>query len=360
MTARLCGGPLWRAAGSIGAALLAALAFGCGDSAPTPPGPPPPAYLLVLNSLGETIDRIDLDTGIVSYAIVTTGNAPNDLLVDAARARVWVTNSGDNSVASWDLATLAPGPVAALGPNSNPWALTRLATGALAVSNWLAGDVAFLDPESGAVTGRLAVGSAPEGLLPAPNPAQLLVTLVQYDYPSGTFGPGLVQPLCPACGEPRLPAIPVGTNPQTLLRGPDGAIHVVCTGDYGAGTPPRHGAVHVLDPTTFAPLDTIALGGSPDRAAVSGDFIYVSAVEGLLKYDGRTHRVVNDATHPVIGVPTLGGIVVDERRHRLYVAGFTDDLVYVVDTRADTLITAWEVGDGPVALARLEAETDDE
>jgi hypothetical protein len=27
----------------------------------------------------------------------------------------------------------------------------------------------------------------------------------------------------------------------------------------------------------------------------------------------------------------------------------------VVDTTADTLVTAWPVGDGPVALARVEA-----
>lgn len=330
---------------------------GCGDGETDPPGPPPPAYLLVLNSLGETLDRIDLDTGVVEYAITPTGNAPNDLLVDAVRNRAWVANSGDNSVAAFDLATLGAGPVALLGPNSNPWALARLTDGGIAVTNWLSGDVAWIDPQSGAVGGRIPVGRAPQALIPAPDPAHLLVTLVQYDFPSGRFGPGLVQPLCPDCGEPRRPAVAVGTNPQTLVLGPDGGIHVVCTGNYGGYAPTRAGEIHILDPTTYAPRDTIALGGSPDRAAVAGNFVYVSALEGLLKYDGVTHAVINDAAHPILNASTLGGLVVDEARHRLYVTGFTDDLVYVLDTLADTLVTAWEVGDGPVTLARVEVPT---
>lgn len=346
----------WRCA-AVGAALLLP---GCGDPQPDPPGPPPPAYLLVLNTLGETIDRIDPDTGVVEGSVLTVGNAPNDLRVDRSRHRVWVANSGDNSVTSYDLRTLGAGPAARLGPNSNPWSLLLTADGGLFVTNWLAGDVAVINPADGSVVARLPVGQAPEGLLAAPNPAHILVTLVQYDFPTGRFGPGLLQPLCPNCGEPRRPRVEIGTNPQSLLIGPDGRVHVVCTGNYGGYEPSQAGTVHILDPVSYAPVDTVALGGSPDRAAVAGNFVYVSAVEGLLKYDGVTHAALNDAAHPVLAASTLGGLIVDGARHRLYVTGFADDLVYVIDTRADTLVATWPVGDGPVALAWVEAIPDAE
>jgi hypothetical protein len=82
-----------------------------------------------VNSLGETFDRIDLDTGQVTQGVATTGNAPNDLWVDAARDRAWVANSMDNAVTAYDLATLAP--VAACGwAQQQPWNWRLRRTGA--------------------------------------------------------------------------------------------------------------------------------------------------------------------------------------------------------------------------------------
>ncbi len=70
-----------------------------------------------------------------------------------------------------------------------------------------------------------------------------------------------------------------------------------------------------------------------------------------MKYDGLTHTVTRGPANPVLAKEALTGIAADAEAHRLYVAGFNDDAVYVVDTRADTLMATWHVGDGPMALA---------
>lgn len=335
---------------------LALAATGCGKETTRPPGPPPAAYLLVVNSLGETFDRIDLDTGQVTQGVAATGNAPNDLWVDAARGRAWVANSMDNAVTAYDLATLAPVAAVALGPNSNPWNLAPAPNGRLLVTNWLAGDVAEIDAAAGALLQRIPVGRTPEGILAGSSATFLRVTLVNYDEATHRFGPGQVFTYCPVCQREPAPLVTVGTNPQTLLTGPDGRIHVVCTGNFGGYEPAEWGQVRVLDWPTLGQQDTLRLGGTPDRAQVVGDMVYVSAFfGGLMKYDGRTHAVLRDSTRPILDAPGLGAMAYDAGRKRLYVAGFDDDTIYVVDTTADTLVTAWPVGDGPVALARVEA-----
>lgn len=337
------------------ALVLALAAPGCGEKSTRPPGPPPAAYLLVLNSLGETFDRIDLDTGQVTQGVATTGNAPNDLWVDDARGRAWVANSLDNAVTAYNLATLAPVASVALGPNSNPWNLAGTPDGRLLVTNWLAGDVAVLDPAAGALVTRIPVGRTPEGILAGSTANFLRVTLVNYDDATHRFGPGQVFTYCPVCKEPA-PLVAVGTNPQTLFTGPDGHLQVVCTGNFGGYEPAQWGEIRVLDWPAAGRQDTLRLGGTPDRAQVVGDMVYVSAFfGGLMKYNGRTHAILRDSTHPILDAPGLGALAYDEARHRLYVAGFDDDTIYVIDTTADTLVTAWPVGDGPVALARVEA-----
>jgi hypothetical protein len=137
----------------------------------------------------------------------------------------------------------------------------------------------------------------PEGILAGSSATFLRVTLVNYDEATHRFGPGQVFTYCPVCQREPAPLVTVGTNPQTLLTGPDGRIHVVCTGNFGGYEPAEWGQVRVLDWPTLGQQDTLRLGGTPDRAQVVGDMVYVSAFfGGLMKYDGRTHAVLRDST----------------------------------------------------------------
>lgn len=325
---------------------------GCDDAARPGPEEPPARALLVLNSLGATIDRIDLDTGGVEKGLAVVGAAPNDIEPDPESGSVYVSNSGDNDVWRLEASGLLREAVISLGPNSNPYDIELLAGGRIAVTCWLAGEVAFLDGAGGVVERRVPVGRTPQGLLHRYD--RTLATVVNLDGTNWTYGTGEVVAIPDGAGAVAARQA-VGINPQRILAGPDGRLHVLCTGNYGFNTPARWGEVHVLEPSTLAPADTIRLGGSPGAAVRVGDFIYVAGASGgLMKYDGETHRVLRDASHPILDRSDLWGMVADPERQRLYVTCFSEDRVYAIDTSADTLLNSWEVGDGPVALALVE------
>jgi DNA-binding beta-propeller fold protein YncE len=321
-------------------ALVAAILTACDESPVRDPDPESGTpVLLVVNSLGETLDRIDLETGIVQSNAAVLGSAPNDVLIDPIDGSVYVANSLSNTVTRLDGTTLELSKTFELGPDSNPYQLALLPNRDVAVTNFLANDVAWLDRESGAVIERSTVGRRPQAILGHDD--RLYVGLVNYE--SGQYGAGELVLM----GGGR---VIVGTNPQDIVVGPDGMLHVVCTGNYETQEPAPTG-VWIVDPLTLAVSDTIDIGGTPAAAAVSGNFVYVTPIYGgLMKYDGVTHELLRGPDNPVLDITNLGTMVVDEEL--IYIVSFPDDLVYVLDTRADTLVTAYSVGDGPVALAR--------
>lgn len=329
--------------------LLPIIFAACGDD-PIDPGPPPASALYVVNSTGETLDRIDLETGAVSLMVMVLGDVPNDIVVTADPPRLWIANSGDNDVWGADPEELVPEPLIDLGNNQNPYRLAVLDDGRLAVTNWLGGTLAFLDPVVGAVDDRRPIGRTPEAVLASDN--RVYVTAVGYDLPTGRFGPGKVYALDPSMrGAAPTDSAIVPTNPQALLIDTQGRLHVICTGNYGGYEPSSQGAVRVLNAATLDSLGAIELGATPGAGILVNDQVYVSAYYGgLLRYDARTLVVSRGTANPIIDAPGLSGMAYDAARQRLYVAGFEDDLIYVVDTTADTLVTAWEVGNGPIAL----------
>lgn len=322
----------------------ALLTTSCGDGTTQPPPAAPPSALYALNGLGETLTRIDLDTGQTTPFVLALGSMPNALLFDHDLDRLFAVNSGDNTVWSLDPDSLTRNVTYDLGPNANPYAVAITSGGELAVSAWLSADVAFFDVASGALLRRVPVGRTPEALLALPG--KLLVTVVNYDFPSGSFGPGEVVEIAEGAAAAGRRAA-VGANPQDLVAGPDGRVHVVCTGNYAD----EGGRVFFLDAGAMTAVDSLELGGSPAEATVAGDDVYVSGYfGGLLKYDGKSHALLRGTSDPVVNAEGLGGLAFDAARERLYLAVFPDDVVYSVDTAADTLAGAWSVGDGPQDL----------
>jgi DNA-binding beta-propeller fold protein YncE len=310
----------------------------CGSDETNDPPPAGNPALFVINSLGGTLDVIDLATNEIHLGVLTLGESPNDIAFEPTRNVIYVVNSSSNDVWEVDAAADTVTDVADLGPNTNPWWLTVTEPGQVAVTNWLSGDVVWLNFPGGQVARRRTVGQAPEGV--RAHNGNLYVTVTAYES-GGTYGTG---ELVMIDG----PRQAVGTNPQDVVVGPDGNLHVICTGDY-AGS---FGTVHVLDATTLAPIDTISLGGTPAAATVSGNDVYVSGFYGgLVKYDGVTHQIVRGPGDPILSSTGLGKMALDAVEGRLYVPCFDEDVVYVVDVAADTVLTAYAVGDGPVAVA---------
>jgi YVTN family beta-propeller protein len=316
---------------------------------------PDEPLLLVVNLASHTLGVVRLDSlvpdaGDVTANALLLGEVPNDVAVVPPGDFAVVVDSGDDDLFVVDLTdTLAESARIDLGRDTNPWAVALDGDGGAFVSLWLAGEVARVDLAGRRVTARIPVGQTPQALLVAGR--QLLVSLVNFRHGVG-FGPGEVVVVDVDSGVVAR-RLAVGMNPQAIARAPDNRIHVVCTGNYGAYDPPVEGSIYVLDPEATAVVDSFAIGGSPAAVAFArGGKAYVTGdAGGVAAYDAATLARLSPLGAPIVPGDHFADIAWDDARDRLYVANYGEDLVYVVDTRTDSLVTALPLGDGPGPLA---------
>lgn len=337
---------------TLGVVSLVLLATSCAEEEVlnVQPDPSPEPALFIVNSLGETLSRILLDEGTVERDALALGSAPNAIVLDdETGTRGYVVNSGNNEVGVIDLEQMILLRSIDLGPGSGPFALALAGSDAY-VSNFVTHDVARLDLESGKVARRIPVGRGPEGVLfiPGGDPQSGTLFVAASGYTDQGYLPGEV--ICVSVPADTVRSrIAVGVNPQKLARAPDGTIHVVCTGDYGA----REGKVFVIDPGRLAVIDSMAIGGSPAALVVLEDGRGITAgyFDGLRYYDRMARRVVD--SRALSGEQGLMGIARGsiDGRSLLYVTDFDDSLVHVIDLAADSLVTSYPTGHGPIELA---------
>jgi YVTN family beta-propeller protein len=334
-------------------ALLAAGLAGCGDEPVAPlapqeprlPGTPwsGPARVLVVNTLSETLSSLDPDTGTMTVQAALAGTWANRASATADRRRFLVAASGGNEVAILDAGDLSPVGTIHVGAARNPWLAREVDAGRALVSNWLASEVRVLDLQRRTAGAPVPTNPGPEGFAVAGDVA--FVACTNYQGAQGSFGEGRLDVVDLGAARVRR-SIAVGRNPQDVAVGPDGRVHVLCTGDYGAAG----GRVDVVDPSTLAVVATVVLGGSPTRLAPGPDgaMWVVGFAGGLRRYDPATAQLAPDPEDAYLASAALSAVAADDDAGRVYVASFDDDLLVAIDAATVGVADAWLVGDGPV------------
>lgn len=342
------------AAGAVCLAALLALRCAGDDAAPLVPLPAAEPLLVAVNGLAETLTLVRVAAGDATVNALPLGDGPNDVAVDASGALAGVVNSLGNSLWLVDLGeTLRVAGEVDFGAGAGPYAVAFDGAGGAFVSLHLAGRVAHIDVASRSIIATTEVGRTPEGILLSG--AHALVMVANYRVENGTtvrFGPGSVAVLDAASGA-LLRTIGVGLNPQAAALAPDGRVHVVCTGNYGSESPAVAGAIYVIDAAATAVVDSVLLGGSPAAIAITpeGKGYVAGDAGGLLAYDALTLDLLAGLDAPIVPLGGFFDLAHDDTARRLYLANFNEDLIIVLDAAADTIVTAYPAGDGPVAVA---------
>jgi DNA-binding beta-propeller fold protein YncE len=324
---------------------------GCSDPAsppspePTPEElPPVPPRIVVVNGLSHTLSTLDPDTRELAVQAVVTGTVPNR--VARMEAHLLVVVSGANRIEMlrpWDL---SPAGGIDLGPGANPWTAVPLGDGRALVTSWQAGDVRLVDPEAGTAGPPLSTTRGPEGAAVLDGLAWIACT--NYAGGENSYDEGRVDVVDLDAWEV-IDSVPVGKNPQDVLVGSDGRLHVLCTGVYdgaGAGT----GSVHVIDPAARAVADTLQLGGSPGAFAQAPDgTVWVAGFAGgVRRYRAEPLALLPDPSDPALAWVGFSSVDVDSTTGTVWVTNFDQDLLLAVDPGKGRTIDAWTVGDGPV------------
>lgn len=306
-------------------------------------------YAYVVNSVGETVSKINLTTGTVTNHILTLGSdvssAPNQILIYGERG--FVTNSLTNELQVIDIAAESTLTFWPMPTGSNPYWMSIYDNQTIFVSLTLLNSIARVNLQTGAIVGIDSVGVSPQQMLIHNH--LLYISNTGLDYVNFTYGQGTVS-VWDIRGDSLLTVISVGTNPQQLSVDADNRIHVICTGNYTD----QFGIVYVIDQLSRTVTDSMPTGGSPGGLTMTDDNKGWLAAGGfatsgeLYAYDAATLTLFHDASNPV---PTgLGCTGVESwKNNSVFAITFANRVErYEADYTAGP---AYTVGSGPSSLA---------
>jgi len=310
----------------------------------------PANTLYVVNNLGETLSKVNLETGVVTNDIITLGNAPNDMRTAGTSAYITNSTSADVSVIGLESQSLIK--LISLEDQGNPWSMSIDGSDRAFVTNSGLNTVSVLDLSSDEITNTIQVGLWPEGMLDTGN--NLYVVNTGFDI--NTYGySGCSVFVIDKQTLTVTDSIYVPVNPQALVEGTDGNIYVLCTGDYFS----EFGKIAVIDPASKTVLDTIITGGTPgDLTVTPSGKLFIAGAGGwsagedgnVFLHDIPTGSILNDSSNPIITEASASRIIADGD-NAVYVSCFADDIVQKLDPVTGDTLASYEVGDGPQALA---------
>jgi YVTN family beta-propeller protein len=310
-------------------------------------------FAYIVGSNDARIARVDLDTGTVTPSVAVAGSFPNRIEVGPGGRLAAVANSGSDDVTLVQLRTGTVLGTVALPPGTNPWAV-EIVGRRVFVTGLLTDRVVEIDAATGTVVRSVPVGRAPEGM--AVSAGKLYVANTGFDFQTFSYDPGSVTVL-DLEGLAPVAVVPVSLNPQDCVRGPDGSVHVICTGDFFQVT----GAVDVLDPEQDVVVGSLPVaGGFPGGGAIGRDgaaYLNVTTPSfgsEVWSYDARTLAFLHDGDDPLLPSFDFFGALALAPDGRLLVPDFSADLLLVEDPAAPGAPRAYLVGDGPIGIAVVE------
>jgi hypothetical protein len=302
-------------------------------------------WLYVVNGLAQTLSRINLDTGAVDNHIMILGVSPNDIKIQDHKA--YILNSTSDNIQAFDLDRQTCEDSIEFGRGGNPWEM-YCNGGYIYVTNWMNGYLYEVDISARSITRDFLLGGTLQAVYISDG--KLFVTDTDYDPNNYTYGEGkLYYSDLPGLDNWRELTLP--KNPQHIIRGPDGNLHVVCTGDYVSA----FGCIYIIDPVTVAVVDSIEIGGSPMNAAVTTGGLVMLAAGGwagqgeVYCYNGITYEILNGPGNP-IHTGTGAIRVTADSSGNAYSCNFNDGTVDRIDRNRNVADT-YNVGDGPQAAA---------
>ena len=317
--------------------------IGCEDEPETEEAPVTATALYVLNSGGQSISVVDLETEEVYNDVATVGTWPNQLVY--RDGKLYCVNTGSNNVLIFDVNDFAASSeVIDLESGHNPQNMVFTDDEIAYISCSLSESVVKVNVSTKTVLEEIDAGVGCTGIAYANG--KIYASNTAYDASTWGYGPGTVTVINTAT-DAVSSTIDVPKNPFSVGMAPDGMIHVVCTGDYWS----TWGKVMVIDPSADTVVDSVVTLGSPGNVVFSeADDLAMLTVwgTGCLTYNFETLTMVNDTSNYLLGKGGSGATA--DGDGNIFISVWDDDQVIQLD-KDGTVISTFDVGDSPAALA---------
>ncbi len=287
----------------------------------------------VLNTLGQTVSRVDLATGAVQKDAITAGLYTNQVVI--RKDKMYIVNSGDNAIQIVDIQNLATVDSINVGPGTNPYYMDLVNDSIAVVSLLFTNQIAVVNVASGEIITTVSTGGGPEGI----KYVNGKVYVANSGYNGQGYDPGTLT-VIDATTWQVVDTISVGLNPQYIDVDAEGHLYVACTGNYVDVT----GELTIVDTAADTVIAHIALDGYVTSLDFNNNRVYLATYgAGVFVYD-----VAGDSLFSTV-LPGGPGVLVDSDGYA-YITNFGSDSLYVYDSNFQR-VAAFEVGDGPISVA---------
>jgi hypothetical protein len=295
-----------------------------------------PKSAYVVNTLGESLSKINLENQTVLQPPKSLDLYANDIKISGEQA--YVVISGSNEIRIFDLSPFTDVGSIQLGNGTNPYAIDFVDDSTAVVSLLLTNQVVFINVASRQVVRTVNVGTGPQGVLYF----QGNVYVANSGFNGAGFDPGKVSVI--ELDHYSVSHIPVGINPQSLDVDNHGNIIVACSGDYVS----VDGQMDVIEPQLGMVTFSVPINQPVTTVEVNQQNLAFLATysSGVMVYDLSQKVFIRDESEALKGGPAVDF----DQDDNIYIGHFDLDSVYVYDPNFQK-IEAYLVGDGPVSLA---------
>ena len=287
----------------------------------------------VLNTLGQTVSKVELATGAVQKNAVTAGLYTNQVRI--RKDKMFIVNSGYNAIQVVDVNTLTTVDSINVGTGTNPYYMDFVNDSIAVVSLLFTNQIAVVNVNTGQVVTTVSTGNGPEGI----KYVNGKVYVANSGYNGQGYDPGTLT-VIDATSWQVVDTISVGLNPQFIDVDANGQLYVACTGDYVSVS----GELTIVDTATDTVLARISLDGFVTSLDYANNRVYLATYGGGV----FVFNVEGDSLYSNV-LPGGPGVLVDSDGIA-YITDFGKDSLYVYDANFQ-LLYAFEVGDGPISVA---------
>lgn len=304
--------------------------------------------ILTFNGLAETFSMLELSTDRIYNDIVTTGGIPNHITQDGSR--LFLVNSGDNTISIINSYTLTTIKSIHLGVNKNPWMVFPVAnTNYIYVTCFESNELLRVDIETEEILSITGIDNKPQG-----------GTLVGSTLYIGNthfigwnnFDTGSVTVIDTENNQFKKNITLSyntynGINPLSLLAIPErDEVYIFCSGIPGQDD----GLIFVIDTTADTIKKVFESGKSPVYSEgsldIDNNIVYLYGMGCIFSYNYITDTITDFAGDLVTTDKYISGLTYISSTNRILISDFSTGKIYSYNSNNYNFERSYQASDG--------------
>jgi YVTN family beta-propeller protein len=289
-------------------------------------------FLCLIFMMTIALSIVDTVQAASVTATISVGTAPTGVAYDSTKGKMFVANSGFNTVSVISDSTNSV--VSTVTAGTSPAGVTYdSAKGEVFVTNHGSGTVSVISDTTNAVVATVTVGTSPNNIVYDSGKGEIFVV---------NSGDNTVSVISDSTNAV-VATVTVGTSPYKVVY--DSRLGEIFVANSGRNT------ISVISDSTNAVVATVTVGSSPTGEAYDagkGETFVANSIDGTIS-------VISDSSNTVVATVTVGatpyGLSYDSDLGEIFVANHGSNSVSVISDSTNAVVETINVGASPTGAA---------